>query len=204
MKYSRIFFTGLFLIVPLIIVSPSFSEIKILLKNGRSIIADGCTEVNGKFVCYRMGGTFYIEKNDVSETEGITAEKQYSNDEQTLISEPETKAEREETKKPAADAGDSAKTDAGVLIKGAAPEAEERLDRITERKIDLKTDRDNLIKESEQLHEDVKNTGVVRTQAQFDALKKKIADLQNRINAFNDEVKNLDDEEQKILKELKK
>jgi len=196
MKYPKIFFVSLSLILPLIIVSSSFSEVKILLKNGRSIIADSCTEANGKFVCSRMGGTFDIEKNDVSEAEEITVEKRFS--------EPETKAEQEETKKPATDAGDSAKPDAGVLIKGATPEAEKRLDRITKRKIDLKTDRDNLIKERDQLHEDVKNAGMVKTQAQLDALKKRIADLENRINAFNDEVKNLNDEEQRIVEGLKK
>ena len=45
---------------------------------------------------------------------------------------------------------------------------------------------------------------MVKTQAQLDALKKRIADLENRINAFNDEVKNLNDEEQRIVEGLKK
>ena len=196
MKYPKVFFVSLFLMLPFIIVSSSFSEVEILLKNGGSIIADSCTEANGKLVCSKMGGTFDIEKNDVSETKEITV------DTQTQSSEAETEAKQEKTKKPATGAGDSAKPDAGVLIKGTTPEAEKRLDQISKRKTDLKTDRDNLIKEREQLHEDVRNMKVIRSQEEFDAIKKRIADLETRINTFNVDVKKLDEEEQKLLNPL--
>jgi len=61
--------------------------------------------------------------------------------------------------------------------------------------------RNRLIKEREQLHEDVKNAGVVRTQEQIDAIVKRITDLEARINGFNDEVKRLNDEESKLIEE---
>ncbi len=79
------------------------------------------------------------------------------------------------------------------------PEEEERLDQITQRKLVLQQEREKLIKERQQLHDDVKNTEVIRNQAQLDALKNSISDLETRINAFNEEVKKLNEEEQKIL-----
>lgn len=87
----------------------------------------------------------------------------------------------------------------GKLVKGLTAEQTARFDQITERKRVLQPEREKFIKEREQLHADVKNVGVVRTQGQIDAIAKRITDLEARINSFNAEVKKLNEEEKAII-----
>ena len=101
--------------------------------------------------------------------------------------------------KPEADLKGAEKQPGGDLVKGLKPEEEERLGQINRKKIEYQTERQRLINEREQLHEDIKNTGMIKTQQQFDAIKKRISDLETRINTFNEDVKKLNEEEQKIV-----
>ncbi len=96
-------------------------------------------------------------------------------------------------------AGTPAQPEDGKLLKGLTPDQIKRLDEINERKAVMKPERERLIKEREQLHEDVKNAGVVRFQEQIDAIAKRITDLEARINGFNEEVKKLNEEEKAMI-----
>ena len=72
MKFQRLF-PALTLVFSIIAFPAlSFSEIKIELKNGKSIIADTCRNANGKLTCDMMGGTFEIDKNDIENMKEIT------------------------------------------------------------------------------------------------------------------------------------
>ena len=88
--------------------------------------------------------------------------------------------------------------------RGLSHEQALRLDQINEKKTAMRTERDRLIKERDQLHQDVKDAGVVRNQEQFDAIKNRISELEKKINSFNDEVNKLNNEEAGILESSKK
>lgn len=173
---------------------PAFSEVKISLKNGRDIIAESCRDTKDKFICEKMGGVFEIDKRDVLDVKGITIEHASSSQvsEETKKQEPESG--KKEADKPEADLKDPEKQPLGDLVKGLKPEEEARLDQIRKRQLELAPEREKLIKERDQLHEDVKNQGMIKTQEQYDAIKKRISDLEAKINGFNDEVKKLNEE----------
>ncbi len=82
-------------------------------------------------------------------------------------------------------------------------EQEKRLDDFDQRKSEMSARRDLLMKERDQLHLDVKDAGVIRSQDQFDTFKKRIADLETRITGFNEEVRKLNEEQKAFLEEAK-
>lgn len=175
------------------------SEVEISLKNGRDIIADSCRDTKDRLVCEKMGGTFEVEKKDVLDLKGITIEHTPSKQVPEENAGQEAASGQKAPVKPKADLKGSEKQPGGDLVKGLKPEEEERLGLITQKKIEYQTERQRLINERQQLHEDVKNSGMIRTQQQFDAIKKRISDLEARINTFNEDVRKLNAEEQKIV-----
>lgn len=189
------------IIFTLLVVFPPavMSEVKISLKNGRDIIVDSCKDSNGKLVCEKMGGSFEIEKKDVLETKGITIERSPSKQVPENKTGQEAESGGREPVKSESDLKGAEKQLGGTLIKGLNPEDEKRLDQITRKKFEYQAERQLLITERERLHEDIKNTGLIKNQEQFDAIKKRIADLETRINMFNEDVRKLNEEERKIL-----
>jgi len=180
----------------------SFSEVMISLKNGREIIAESCRETKGSLVCEKMGGSFEIEKKDVLDVKGITIEHASSSlvSEETKMQEPESGG-KEAVKSEAGLNGDE-KQPGGDLVKGLKPDEEERLGQINMKKTEYQAERQRLINDRQQLQEDVKNTGLI-SKAELDALNKRIADLETRINTFNEEVRKLNEEGRKILESSK-
>lgn len=189
------------IILALSLVFPrvALSEVRIYLNNGRDIVADGCSDSEGKLVCEKEGGTFEVDKKDVLKVKGITIERAPS--QQVPEEKAGGKAESGEKvpAKPQADMKAAEKQPEGEPIKGLKPEEEERLDQINRKKQKMKDERESLSKERDKLYEDVKNTSMTRTQAQFNEIKNRNKDLETRINAFNDEVKKLNEEEKDII-----
>ncbi|UCE79240.1 MAG: hypothetical protein JSV13_00960 [Nitrospiraceae bacterium] len=99
------------------------------------------------------------------------------------------------------DADEQGIEDAGeeVLKIQGTSDAEKRLDEIELRKKELAKEKEKLIKNRQQLYDDVEEKGIVKTQAEFDALKKRISELEKLIKQFNDEVKTLTEEEQRLI-----
>lgn len=97
-------------------------------------------------------------------------------------------------------------TNAGkeVLIIEGKSDVEKRLNEIELRKKELSQKRDRLIKDREQLYADADKKGLIKTQEEFDALKKRISELEQQIRQFNDEVKTLNEEEQRLINLLQK
>lgn len=180
----------------------SSAEVKVTLKNGREIIADSCREAKGKLICEKIGGSFELEKMDVLDFRRTTI--RYVEMPENSAAEPDSATEGQ---KEAAKAVDGAKNGAnpeeGVLIRGANPDQEKRLDQIMQRKLELRSERGKLSGEREQLHQDVKEMGMIYKQEQFDGIKKRIADVEGKIGRFNEEVKGLNEEEEKIIGALK-
>ena len=183
-----------FLLSPIL----SFSEVRISLKNGREIIAESCRETNGRLICEKMGGSIEIEKKDVLDVKGITIEHPSSSQvsEETKVQEPESV--NKEAVKSEADTKGTEKQPGG----GLTPEDEERLGQINTNKIEYQSERQRLINDRQQLQEDLKNTGLI-SKAELDALNKRIADLETRLNTFNEEVRKLNEEGRKILESSK-
>jgi len=199
-RSSSIFLVVSILILPLIIVSSSFADVEILLDNGKSIIADICREANGKLICDKMGGTFELDKEDILDYKEITIERSTYSGSRTETQEPEVSEEKKETAKETPDIKAAPIPAEGVLVKDLSPEAAKRLDEIEKRKRELATDREGLMKEREELREEIKNAGVMKRGEKFNALQKRIYDLDEKLNRFNEEVNKLNEEENEISK----
>jgi hypothetical protein len=182
----------LFLAVTVISVFSSFSlaAVRIELKNGGTIIADECRESDGKLLCYKMGGTFEIEKRDIASMKETSARERIEEEEASPSIQPEAKE-------------GAAETDRGTGIEHRGAEARKRLEQITERKRALQPEREKLLREREELREEVKKAPDWMTTDKYDDLKKKISALDEKIGGFNDEVKQLNQEEKTILDSLK-
>ncbi|MEW6108535.1 MAG: hypothetical protein AB1632_05095 [Nitrospirota bacterium] len=193
-------------VISILLITPSVSspEIKIQLKNGRSIIADRCRDADGKLICEKADGTFELEKKDIVEMKEITVKQRITSDSEIKEQETPADADKKTTEKSADDTAAAPKSGEGVLIKGAMPEQEKRLDEITKRKLELKDEREKLIFERDKLIEDAKNAGIIRSQEQLDGFRKRISELGGKIIRFNDEVKSLNEEENRISEDIKK
>ena len=193
------------IIFSLLVVFPqaAMSEVKVTLKNGRDIIADSCSESKDKLVCVKMGGTFEVQKKDIKDFRSITIK--HAEIGESPVPEPVPVGEvQKEADKSTSGTKDPAKPGETVLIRGANPEQEKRLDQINQRKLELKVEREQLSKDREQLNQDVKAMGTIYKQEQFDDITKRISDVEGRVNRFNEEVKKLNEEEASIIEGLNK
>jgi hypothetical protein len=170
----------------LILPSLAPAAVRIELKNGRTIIADECRESDGTLECYKMGGTFVIEKRDIASIKKTSASESLDENETAPSAQPEVKE-------------GAAKTEKSAEPGNPGAEARKRLDWITGRKRALQPEREKLVKEREHLQEEQKNAPYWMTVYQFNDLKQKISSLDERIKAFNDEAKKLNEEEKTIL-----
>jgi len=187
----------------LLLPSFAFSEVKVSLKNGREIIADRCKAVKDRLICEKMGGSFEFDQKDILDVKVITIQR--DNAQENSAQEPASVTEgQEEAIKSAEESKNGAKSEEGVLIRGANPEQGKRLDQINQRKLELKGEREKLSKEREQLHQEVKETGMVYTQEKLDQITKRISDIEEKISRFNEEVKKLNAEESSIIEGLNK
>jgi chromosome segregation ATPase len=182
----------LFLAVITAAVFPSLSPaaVRIELKNGGTIIADECREADGKLLCYKMGGTFEIEKRDIASIKETSERENIEEEEAPPPAQPEVKE-------------GAAETDKGAGVEQPGAEARKRLEQITERKRALQPEREKLVRERENLREEVKKAPDWMTTDKFNDLKKRISALDERINGFNAEVTQLNQEEKTILDSLK-
>jgi hypothetical protein len=178
-------FLALFVLWPF----PSFSTaaVRIELKNGGTIIADECRESGVKFLCYKMGGTFEIEKQDVASMKESPAKATGEGEETSPSTRPEVKE----------GAGK------GTSVEQRGSEARKRLEQIAKRKRALQPEREKLVRERGDLQEEVKKAPDWMTVDKFNDLQKKISALDEKIKGFNDEAKQLNQEEKTILDSLK-
>jgi hypothetical protein len=189
---KRVLLIGVSTVLPLVCALPSSSEVRIELRNGRSITADSCRDAGASLRCYKMGGTFEIDKRDMVSsrtTEGAEA----VNDEGTPVEPEAAGAKRENadnTGQSPADATDAARKSSAA-----------RLDEIGRRKSELVKEREKLVKERLQLQEDVKKAPDWMMPERYNELNSRNADIDAKIRKFNGEVKALNDEEKKIREE---
>jgi hypothetical protein len=193
--------TGAVLVFMLMIVllpSLSYSDVRLTLKNGSTIVADICRDKDGKLVCEKMGGTFELDKDEILQKKEFSTRYSEPDAGAEKIAEPGTSEEKPDTEESEAGETETTSTGKAVLVRGKDPEAEARIEEIHGRKSELKRTRDNLIKEQEQLNEEIRNTGMEWTEERASRL----SDLEERIGEFNDEVQSLDRQEQELIETL--
>lgn len=178
--------------------SLSYSDVKVTLTNGREIIADTCEEEGGQLVCTKMGGAFNIEKKDVGSIKEIKGggDEPFSKEPASPVStEPEKKTD---------DTPGVSRADKGKPAAGGQAEAMKRLEEVTQKKRELSSEREKLVKEGEQLQEDLKKAPDWMPTKQYDELNARNEQLKEKIKLFNEETGRLNEEEKQIVEGLKK
>jgi hypothetical protein len=171
-------------------VLPGYSsgDVQISLKNEAIIIADECREEIDRLVCFKMGGTFEIEKRDVLSMKNISARRSPV---------PDTSGPDEaDPGKPASSAKDGDKAD-GTLPAGKAPHSSTPAnpsDPFAEKRLSLRAERESLLRERQQIQDDIKNAPNWMKINQFDELNRRNAELDAKIKRFNEEASSLSEQ----------
>jgi hypothetical protein len=177
MKVPALLLFSAILVVP----TSAFSEVKVQLKNGRTLTADFCEEAGGLVTCSKMGGTFDLEKKDILEMREIS-----EGDGESLVApSPEDKG----------DLQGEGKAGEGEAL------PERTIEEIGKRKSEIAPEREKLLKEREQLQEDLKKAPEWMPVKQYEELQKRNAELDKKIKQYNEEVGRLNQEEKNIVGE---
>ena len=199
MKSSARHIAVLFIFSFVLLPSLTFAGVKIELKNGRTITADSCEDAGGVFTCSKMGGTFDIEKKDIVKISEISGG---SEDYDAVPEGPDTLQQTDQEKK------DGAKKDDGDQMRevpggGGAPNADSRAADRRRRRAELSAEYGTLMKEREQLQEDLKKAPDWLPVNRYQDLQKRNAELNVKIRKYTEEVDRLNREEKNIVDESK-
>lgn len=167
----------------------ALSDVQIVLKNGRSIVAEKCEEKGEELLCSRGGGFFGIEKGDIAKIKGMP---EGAASDEMVIERPADKSvsrtEKDEGVQPAVVSGN---------------DLQRKLDDITRRKKELRKVGIKLAKDREQLKTALRKAPDWMTVKQYNELSGRLADLDKRIKGFRGEVARLNAEEKRIVDQLK-
>lgn len=200
---SRVAILIWFVSIMLVMPSLSSADVKIMLKNGRTIIADSCRDTQDSLVCEKLGGTFSFSKREIENLKEIAGgKKDYEEEEPVPEETTEEGAPPGDT--PAAGGRAAAEQAGDTLVRGVNPDADKRLDEINSRKLELKEEREKLVKEREQVREEIRKAGEIRSRDKFIELSNRDSEMKNKIDRFNAEAAALDQEEGQLIKSLKK
>jgi hypothetical protein len=176
----------------------SFGEVQVNLKNETSIIADECREETDRLVCFMMGGTFEIEKRDVLSMKNISVRRSPVPD----TSAPEAAAPGKSDS--SSKAGDRAE---GTLPAGKAPgpaNPANHTDPLAQKRLSLQAERESLLKERQQIQDDINNARIRISGNQFDELNRRSAELDAKIKRFNEETSRLSGQGKQSGSDVKK
>jgi hypothetical protein len=193
-NYAAVLLVSAFLLLPSLV----FAEVKIELKNGRTIIADFCEEAGASLACSKMGGTFDIEKKDIAKIGEISGGR---GDHDVVPDGPDTPQGEEQEK-----TGEGKKNGRGdeqaPALEGSAGAAG-RIEEIRKQKSEMAPEREKLLKEREKLQEDLKKAPDWMPVKQYEELQKRNAEINEKIKKYNEEVGRLNREEKSIVEESK-
>lgn len=191
MTFQGRLLVGISLVLSVTLPSAAFSDVRIVLKNGRSVTAESCREKAGEWLCSRGGGFFSIEKRDIAEIKEIRGEDDYG---ELPVRRPEAEGVTGDTQ---------VEKNGGEQDVGAPRrDLENRLEEITRRKKELKEERAKLVKDRQKLKAELAKAPDWMTAKQFADLSGRVAGLNNKLKQFNEEVSRLNIEEKKITDQL--
>lgn len=173
--------------------SVAFSDVRIILKNGRSFSAESCKEKGGELDCRRAGGVFSVDKGDIAKIEKIPEGESASADEEVIEGSSNQSVLDETEVEKKGEAQETGRSEAAL---------KERLGKITQKKKGLQAERAKLLKDRQQLNADIDRAPDWMTEIQYNQLSGRAADLDRRIKRFNEEISRLDREEKEIIDRL--
>lgn len=158
---------------------------EIVLKNGRTIMADSCMNSNGKLVCEKNGGLFSLDKRDIADVRERTRK---------IYDGPPKPAEAVSDDKYAGDEKNSGKAE-----KAGLAEQKMRLEAITKRKEALIAEREQLIHQRAALHNEYNSKRDLLGPELLESYQRRFDEMDAKIARFNEEVRALNKEEQGLL-----
>jgi len=170
-----------------LIVWPTVSSAgtEIVLKNGRTIMADSCRKSKGKLVCEKNGGSFELDQRDIADVRE-TARKIYD-------------APPEPADAVSDDKHDEDEKHSGGEEKASLAEQQMRLEAITKRKEALIAERGHLIHQREVLQNEYNSQRDLLKPEVLESYQQRFGELDAKIARFNEEVRALNKEEQGLL-----
>jgi hypothetical protein len=167
----------------------AFAEVKVELKNGRTIIADFCEEAGASLTCSKMGGMFEIEKKDI-----VRVSKVEDGNGGSYEGTADGMSSPQGAEQEMPSHGRGVREAPTRRVTGASG----RLDEIRNRKSELAPEREKLLKEREKLQEELKKSPDWMPVNQYEELQKRNAELDKKIREYNEEVGRLNAEEKDI------
>lgn len=171
----------------------SHGDVKITLKNKSEIVAEECREESDRLVCFRMGGSFEIDRKDIESVKNISGGQGYV---QEIIRPDPEPAAGEDKKIEKQD--EAKKTEAAASEGDKGKAAAKPVDPLAQKKALLQADRDRLIKEKQQVEEDTRNAPTWMPVKQFDELNRRNTELDEKIKRFNEEANRMLEEDRKL------
>ncbi|MBA4373059.1 MAG: hypothetical protein C0402_09405 [Thermodesulfovibrio sp.] len=174
------------------------AEVQISLKNEASIIADECREETDRLICFKMGGSFEIDKHDVLSMKNVSIRQQ-------------PVYETSETDTAASGVSDNS-VKPGGKNQGAPLEGKDQKpaamfnssDDSAQKRLSLQAERESLFRERQQVQEDIKKAPDWMPAKQFDELTRRNTELDTRIKRFNEEAGRLSDKKKQAVPDEKK
>jgi hypothetical protein len=184
----------LYFIFTALVFLPSLSSagVKVLLKNGREIIADSCEGEGERLVCVKMGGTFVIEKDEIEQM------KETGGGNDAFSGGPADDRQPEQEKEPEDVRGAEGTDKENPSVSGQTG-AEKRLAEIMQKKKDLYAEREKLVKERQQFQEDLKKAPDWMPTKRYEELEKRNTEISEKIKRFNEEAARLKEEEDRLV-----
>lgn len=176
----------------------SLGEVQINLKNETSIRADECREENDRLVCFKMGGSFELEKRDVLSVQNRSGRSAPVPDTDRSAAEIPTEADSP------AKAGE--RTD-GTLPAGTGPTSADPAassDTLAQKRLSLQAERESLLRERQKIRDDIKNAPDWMPENQYNELNRRNTELDTRIRRFNEEAGKLSEQGKKPAAEVNK
>lgn len=174
------------------------ADVKIILKNESSILADECREEADRLVCYKMGGSFEIEKRDVLSMKNVTVRQPRPG------AEPDGVAAAAESRDSGGKADDKTGETPVAGKTEKSPASVNPPDASAQQRLLLQAEREALLKERQQLQDEVKKAPDWMTTKQFDELNKRNAELDARVKRFNEEAGRLSGQKKQAVPEESK
>lgn len=174
----------------MLIAMPVFAAYKIILKNGKDFTVNNYTEADGKVRFYMNGGLIELDRSII---ESI---KQIKGRSGTYESAPE-----DAVKKDSPEAQPTAEKGEGALSRKEA--IKNNLIEIGKKKEELGLVDKKIAEDRKKLEEDIKKEGTVTSIREKREFEKRAAEITERIIKFNEELNKVDEEEARLVKELK-
>jgi len=172
----------------------AFSEYKIVLKNGSSIIVDSYKKIDGRIQFYKSGGLIEIENSEVLEIHK-TEERSDSRNQESDMSAVEQQAAGGQVT-----AWEPANSSASPELSDA--EIRNKIEEIQKEKETLKQEASALTEEIEKLNTEIRKEGRVLAIRKKRELEKKKEDLERRMAELNRRIEELNKEEEDLLRRL--